>query len=990
MEGDTLKNFNPTPDPASIGVRWKRWMTQFEFYADGKGLIIHDGEGMSQAQLATHNRNQNFVKHRRKALLLHLAGTAVQDIFSTLVDTGEVSDYQKAVDALNNHFCPKVNSTFSRQKFHSLRQQEGETIQQFATRLRTAVRDCDYQADEADNQIRDAILWRCQSEPLKRKMLEEGQNLMLVRTLEMAQQIESIDQQLQEIHLSGASKASPSQATVNAVQHRRDFKRPQKSSGKKFRCYRCDQEGHFGKDPTCPARDAICDKCHIKGHFAIVCKTKDSRIKQKPAKPNRYKTQRKVNTLQDANAETENTGDYVFSLRQAVIGGLSAAEPKYEQVCVGSMDLNMMIDSGADANVIDRRTWESMKAEKVKCISQQKDCTTKLYPYGSDQPLETLGVFRAVVEAGSQSCEANFVVIQGQGVPILGRDTAMKLNLLKVGPQVNAVNMPSNQPELWRKQYPTAFQGLGKVKDRQIHLHIDESVPPVVQPYRRTPYGLRDRVDEKINDLIKNDVIEEVSGPTPWVNPVVVTPKPGGDIRLCLDMRRANEAILRERHPIPTVDEVLQNMNGSKVFTKLDLKWGYHQLELDEESRVITTFQTHNGLYRYKRLLFGVNAASEVYQYEMRRVLAGIPGVDNISDDIIVHAPDTPTHDKRLHEVFKRIIENDITLNPDKCEFAMDRLVFMGLVVSQNGVGPTEERVKAVMEAREPATVSEVRSFLGLVNFSARFIPNHATLAEPLRKLTRKEEPFVFGPEQMKAFEALKHQLCKTEMLGYFDKDAKTTVIADAGPTGLGAVLTQRQGGETRVIQYASRSLTDVERRYSQTEKEALALVWACERFHLFLYGTPFDLVTDHKPLQVIYGPRSKPSARVERWVLRMQPYNFKVVYVPGHRNVADSLSRLVQAKNTAKHEHGAEEYVRFITVNATPWALTTSEIEVASAEDDELRGVRDAIQTGRFDQCKGYSVVASELCTIGQIVLRGTRIVLPTKLRSRAVVLAH
>ena len=141
------------------------------------------------------------------------------------------------------------------------------------------------------------------------------------------------------------------------------------------------------------------------------------------------------------------------------------------------------------------------------------------------------------------------------------------------------------------------------------------------------------------------DVIEPATGPTPWVNPVVVVPKSEGDIRLCIDMRRANEAILREIHPIPTVDEILQSLNGSKVFSKLDLRWDYHQLELTPDSRKITTFVTHCGLFRYKRLLFGVNSTSEQYQHEIQTALAGIDGQENISDDIIVHAKDQPEHD---------------------------------------------------------------------------------------------------------------------------------------------------------------------------------------------------------------------------------------------------------------------------------------------------------------------------------------------------------
>lgn len=181
------------------------------------------------------------------------------------------------------------------------------------------------------------------------------------------------------------------------------------------------------------------------------------------------------------------------------------------------------------------------------------------------------------------------------------------------------------------------------------------------------------------------DIVEHVEGPTPRVNPVVALPEPDKDIRMCLDMRSANEALVREQYPIPTVDEILQGMNGSAIFSKLDLKWGYHQLELTPESLEITTFAAHNGVYRYKRLIFGVSSASEQHRHERANALAGTEGVENISDDETVHTLDQKTHDKHLHAIMRRLAECGLTLNPEKCQFNSDRLVFMGILLSQKG-----------------------------------------------------------------------------------------------------------------------------------------------------------------------------------------------------------------------------------------------------------------------------------------------------------------
>ena len=333
---------------------------------------------------------------------------------------------------------------------------------------------------------------------------------------------------------------------------------------------------------------------------------------------------------------------------------------------------------------------------------------------------------------------------------------------------------------------------------------------------------MREKIEKKLDELLHEDIIERVDGPTPWVNPVVVVPKPNGEVRLCVDMRCANKAIIRERHPIPTIDEVLNDMQEGSVFSKLDLKWGYHQIELSTESRGITTFATHKGLFRYKRLMFGISSAPEKYQQVIQRVLHDCSGTANISDDIIIFGSDTDEHDRRLEQVLVRLEEKGLTLNKEKCVFHMPKLTFMGLVLSQRGIGPTEEKVKAVTETCEPQNASEVKSFLGLVNFNARFIPDLATVAEPLRRLTKKGEPFVFGPEQHAAFTVLKQRMAQAETLGYFDRNAKTKIITDASPVGLGAILVQEHNGENRVICYASRGLSAVQRRYSHTEREAL------------------------------------------------------------------------------------------------------------------------------------------------------------------------
>lgn len=261
--------------------------------------------------------------------------------------------------------------------------------------------------------------------------------------------------------------------------------------------------------------------------------------------------------------------------------------------------------------------------------------------------------------------------------------------------------------------------------------------------------------------------------------------------------------------------------------------------------------------------------------------------------------------------------------------------------------------------------------------------------------LMKKGELYVWGPSQAKAFAHLTNVLTNATILGYFDVNDKTQLIADASPVGLGAVLIQINDKRPRIISYASKSLSDVEKRYAQTEKEALALVWAVERFHYYLFGRNFELITDHKPLEVIFGPRSKPCARIERWVLRLQSYNYKVIYQPGKSNIADPLSRLLQHTNETRScttfDEGSEHYVNWVATTAKPVALKMDEIIKESVNDEEIKAVRMGVYKQQWTELASpYKIFQNELCFAGEILLRTNRIVMPVCLRKQTIELAH
>ena len=299
------------------------------------------------------------------------------------------------------------------------------------------------------------------------------------------------------------------------------------------------------------------------------------------------------------------------------------------------------------------------------------------------------------------------------------------------------------------KNFADVFSGVGKLKIFQLKLHVNKDV---AQPVRRLLFDLRDKVDRKLDELLKEDIIEEVpSGPRELVSPLVVVPKPDGDIRVFVDMRRAKEAIERETHPIPIIEEILHDLNGSTVFSKLDLKWGFHQVELETESRRITAFITHRGLFQCKRLMFVTTSAPEKYQKIVKDELIGCEGVANIADDLIIHVCGIKEHDENLLAVLRRLRERGLTLNEKKCRFRLPKLTVFGHDLSGKGIAASEEKVSAVENAKPPLSAAEVRSFLGLVQYCAKFLPDFFQVAEPLRMLTRKDQQFIWQDTQQKS-----------------------------------------------------------------------------------------------------------------------------------------------------------------------------------------------------------------------------------------------
>ena len=489
---------------------------------------------------------------------------------------------------------------------------------------------------------------------------------------------------------------------------------------------------------------------------------------------------------------------------------------------------------------------------------------------------------------------------------------------------------------------------------------------------------LKDKFKAKLDEMAQRGIIFKVEEPTPWVNSVVTEVKPNGELRVCLDPTDLNKAVLREYHPIPVVEDIVPELNGSDLFTKLDLKDGYWHIKLDEESSYLTTFSTPFGKYRYGRLPFGLCVSQDVFQRKVDETFNPCEGTIGISDDVTLHGKGEKQHDERLHKVMEQTRKANLCLNYAKVSIKQPSVKFFGNIYSAEGVRADPGKVEAITALRPPENKGEVKSFLGMVNYLQKFIPRISEHTKLLRDLEKKGVHFVWSEDHQQSFERIKALVKDDMLLAYYDRNKPATLQCDYSENGIGVALVQ----EGRPVQFASKALVKGEEDYAPIEGEMLGVVYGIKKFHNYLYGRKFTVECDHKPLHHIHKKNLSLAPPRLRGMLRtVGDYDFVLQHKPGKEMVLpDALSRLSCADQTVV-TGGRVSIHELVDVSVS----RLDRLQKETDSDEILVQLKKYVQYGWPSSCKSLPAelrpfwgVHDDISVVDGLLMAGSRIIIP------------
>ena len=757
-------------------------------------------------------------------------------------------------------------------------------------------------------------------------------------------------------------------------------------------CYRCGG-GHHPAD--CRFKDTACHFCGKLGHIAGVCRSKQKVEQGHKRTTTRQKQDTKWVQIEQEETPADSDSD---SLPVLQIGReRQTGHPITVEVKVNDRPLVMELDTGAAVSVISEQEQRRLFPQTAL-----KPTTVLLRTY-TGEPMAVAGEMTAMVQYNAQSCTLPLIVVAGKGPTLLGRDWLRHLQLDWKAIGLSTLDGGWAQVQALIHKYPDVFaEELGKMKNHKATLHVEQNARPTFCKPRPVPFALKDAASRELNRLERAGILVKVSR-ADWAAPIVLVPKGDGCIRLCGDYKvTINPSLDIDRYPLPKPEDLFTSLTGGKKFTKLDLTQAYQQMPLAEESQQYSTINTHQGLYQFTRLPFGVASAPAIFQRTMDTILQGIPRVLCYIDDLLITGSTEKEHLQNLDEVLRRLQHNGITVKPSKCHFLKDSVEYLGHKIDADGLHTTTKKVAAIQQAPKPVNQQQLRSFLGLLQYYGKFIPNLSTMINPLNALLLKNQPWKWTNDCEQAFKEAKLALSSASVLVHYDPKLPLRLAADASAYGVGAVISHTYpDGEERPIAYASRTLTSSEKNYSQLEKEALSLIFGVKKFHQFLYGRRFTLFTDHKPLTTILGPKQGvppiAAARLQRWALFLSAYNYRIEFksTTAHAN-ADCLSRLPLP--TSSESPSASATVSkadvFVVRQIEALPVTAVELRAATRCDPILSKVLQYTKKGWPSKVpevlKPYHNRRDQLTLEDDCVMWGVRVLVPQRLQQRVLEELH
>ena len=962
----------------------------------------------------------NVAEDRQVATFLTLIGGLTYKLLADLVSPDKPKDktLKELSDALAAHCAPKPLVIAERYRFHKRDQRQGESVNAYLAELRRLARFCEF-GDVLDTTLRDRFVCGIRSQALCKVLLAE-KDLTLKTAIEKANSLEVATRDASE--LAGSATAAGVHV-LGTSQHRRagrpSFGGAKSANSGQSRtsysaCFRCGSTAHGASE--CPFKAYECRHCRKTGHLRKVCKKRLAERSTDSAKRSSGSSACHSLAVDVADDDEFNSLSLLAAdVLQAPAVATDETTPTtvrkalWIDAIVNGQSVRMQVDTGAAVSIIPSAIYR--KSLSASPLTASK---LKLRTY-TGEPVHPRGTFVARVEYYHQSAELPLHVVDTQGPALCGRDLLAHIALdwqrlfqVEMADVPSATVSPGQQHpgsagtrlEQLKEKFSDVFSDdFGKLKDAKARLQLKDDASPRFLKARPLPYAMRPKVEAELDRLEGLGIVSKVQW-SEWATPIVPVMKPNGSVRLCGDFKATlNPHLKVDQHPLPRVEDVFATLAGGQRFTKIDLKQAYLQMEMDDASKPLLTLTTHKGLYQLNRLGFGVASAPALWQQAIDRILHGVPSQACLLDDIIVTGRNDDDHLDNVESILSRLSDHGLRVNPAKCTFFADQVEYCGHIVSRHGLRKTDGKVKAINEAPAPQNVSQLRSFLGMVCYYQRFLKDCSTTLHPLNNLLRKGQSWRWTAECAAAFKAIKAAIASDQVLMHFDADLPVQLATDASPYGLGAVLSHiMPDGTERPIAFVSRSLTDTEKRYAQIDKEALSIVWGVRKFHTYLFGRPFVLLTDHEPLTAIFSPSkglpAMTTARLQRYAIFLASMNYEIKYRKSadHAN-ADGLSRLPLPHSP---QDGSLDWADvFNMAQIDPLPVTAAEIARHTNRDPVLAKVLTSVSTGRAlsttdGDMQPFVRRKDELGLHQGCVMWGIRVVIPSPLRHRVLEELH